>query len=125
MHTIFNYRCPASPELGLVVELQTSDSSPEQLRTRAWLKLDLFDNNRNLRSGAWKVPFYFPPIIPEMSTSELLSRPRYETAELYLRVVNNRDTGSQSAASISPANHIDYQLAALNYPDANGSYAVY
>ena len=68
---------------------------------------------------------YFPPIIPEMSTSELLSRPRYETAELYLRVVNNRDTGSQSAASISPANHIDYQLAALNYPDANGSYAVY
>lgn len=111
-----NFRCPPSPDLGLVVELQTSSSSPDNLRTRAWLKLDLFDMGHHLRSGSWKVPFYYPPILPDMDTSELLSRPRYETAELYLRVVNQRDAGTQANMSISPSNHIDYHLPALNYP---------
>lgn len=94
--------------MSLVVELQTSDSTPEELRTKGWLKLDIFTSTLTLRSGAWRVPFHDLPIKPDIASTDLTARSQQDAA-LYLRIVHQRDSRSQLEAVISASNHVDYQ----------------
>ncbi|XP_067928768.1 coiled-coil domain-containing protein 17-like [Watersipora subatra] len=103
-------RCPPSTGMYIVVELQTSDSTPEELRTKAWLKHDVFNSKLALQTGAWKLVFHNLPIKLDSPTSQLSAQPPYGEATLYMRVVHQRDSPTQSEAAISAANYIDYQF---------------
>lgn len=100
--------CPPLEDLGIVLELQTSNTNPESTRTRAWLKTFIFTPSQLLKSGAWKVPLRHIPIRPNASPSELETLPLYGHAAIYIRIVNHWDTELQSQTSISPSNYIDY-----------------
>ena len=72
----FIFRCPADPDLGVVVELQlsggpASDYDKHSLITRAWVKVPLFDNDGKLISGKFRIPFRNVPIKPFLHASEL------------------------------------------------------
>lgn len=70
-------RCPANPELSVVIELQTastpkSDSKFSALNftTEAWTKFDLFDQQGQVVSGRWRLPLKIIPIEPYLSSSD-------------------------------------------------------
>ena len=108
------FSCPPSSDMYLLIELQTSKSTPDELRTKAWLKLDIFNSNLALISGAWKFEFHPLPIRPNLTTAQLQSHPQYHKAILYMRVVHQRDSHAQSEAVISAANYIDYKHPPLS-----------
>lgn len=103
-------RCPPSKDISLIIELQVSESTTQNLRTQAWLKVDLFNAKNTLLSGAWKVSFHLPPIRPDLPMSAMTSLPLYSDATLHLRVVNYKDSHSQSDSVISSANRVDYKF---------------
>ncbi|KAF6029457.1 CCDC17 [Bugula neritina] len=86
------------------------ESTTQNLRTQAWLKVDLFNAKNTLLSGAWKVSFHLPPIRPDLPMSAMTSLPLYSDATLHLRVVNYKDSHSQSDSVISSANRVDYKF---------------
>jgi len=104
-------------DLSMIIELQVSDSNGEELRTKAWTKLKLFDLQKHLISGAWRVPFYQLPI--QADSEELANLPRLQAA-MFLRIVNYHDADTQSQMTISAANYIDYRLPP--YMDTHGTW---
>ncbi|KAK2156510.1 hypothetical protein LSH36_211g01013 [Paralvinella palmiformis] len=100
-------RCPPSPHLYLVVELQAA-APGGHLSSRGWCRLNLFDSTSRLRSGRLRVPFRILPIRPGCSSAELNSMPQYGIAELFLRVVHFRDADVQSMVTVSQNNDYRY-----------------
>ena len=46
------------------------------MATRAWCKVDLFDNQGRLISGRFRIPLRLPPLRPNLSTVELNALPQ-------------------------------------------------
>ncbi|XP_061197713.1 uncharacterized protein LOC133205832 isoform X2 [Saccostrea echinata] len=112
-------KCPADPDLGIVVELQTSggpgsDYDKHSLITRAWTKLPLFDSKGQLLAGKFRIPFRNVPIKPYLHPSQLQNIDKFQDAELYYRVVNMRDMEVQSLVNISAANYNQYRPPAIS-----------
>nr|XP_014339635.1 PREDICTED: coiled-coil domain-containing protein 17 [Latimeria chalumnae] len=103
-------RVRPSPSITLVMELQASGGydpyglEVNRLVSRGWVKVDIFDNHNRVISGRWKVPVRVLPIKPSLTTGELNGVPQLEKAELYLRLVNARDTDVQSLSPIDSNN---------------------
>lgn len=111
-------RCLPDQNLNLVVELQansTEDSDdPTQLFSKGWTKIDLFDISNRLLSGRWKVPIRIAPIKAFLNTYELNKIPQVGQAELYLRLVNSRDTAIQDALNPQPLQHYLYRYPSMD-----------
>ncbi|KAL2099996.1 hypothetical protein ACEWY4_004390 [Coilia grayii] len=96
-----------APALSLVLHLQASggyDTHGQEvtrLVTRGWVKVDIFDRHNRVISGRWRVPLRLLPAKPSMTTGEMNTVPQLDCADLYLRVVNARDTDAQSSIPIS------------------------
>ncbi|XP_075688731.1 coiled-coil domain-containing protein 17 isoform X2 [Rhinoderma darwinii] len=110
-------RVRPSSSISLVLELQAAggfDSYGQEVRHTAscgWTKLDLFDQHNQVLSGRWKLPVRALPLRPGLSTGQLNTVPQVGKADVYLRVINDRDADLQSMAEIDPRNASLY-----NYP---------
>jgi hypothetical protein len=62
LHNIVVFRCMPSRDVAVIVELQTVPSAEWAAMTRAWCKVDLFNDADQLLAGRWKVPLRVPPI---------------------------------------------------------------
>ncbi|CAF1068244.1 unnamed protein product [Adineta ricciae] len=105
-------KCPAEQALTVVIEVQISSdrqAASEQLKTNAYVKLPLFDNQNRLASGRWKVPLKAHPLDPTESLAIISTRPSYERAELYYRLVNSQDGDQQATVPHSPSDRGQYQ----------------
>lgn len=50
----------------LVIEVQTTEGYNEPMNTRGWCSIPLFDDQKRLISGKWRVPIRVPPIRPNV-----------------------------------------------------------
>ncbi|XP_023664337.1 coiled-coil domain-containing protein 17 isoform X2 [Paramormyrops kingsleyae] len=115
------------PSLGvsLILELQASEGCDlygqqvTGLLSRGWVKVDVFDAQNHLISGKWKVPVRVLPIRPSVTTVELNAVPQLDNTELYLRIVNSRDTEVQNSAPIS---HSNWRLYKYPLPVTGGTW---
>ncbi|KAG8454871.1 hypothetical protein GDO86_001189 [Hymenochirus boettgeri] len=120
-------RVRPSPNISLIIELQASggyDQYGQEVRRlipRGWVKIDIFDYQNRVISGQWKVPIRIPPVKPSLTTGALNAVPQLEHAELYLRLVNARDSDIQSAYPIDINNYVFYKYppltAAYDFPE--------
>ena len=54
--------CPASTDLGLLIQLQVKSGQSSSMVTVAWTRINLFDQYNRLVSGYWRLPLRVPPI---------------------------------------------------------------
>lgn len=79
---VFHFRVQPSPDLSLVIEIQTSEGldlfnhETEGLVTCGWAKLDLFDQHNQVHSGHWRLPFRSLPVQASLSPGQLNSVPQ-------------------------------------------------
>lgn len=110
-------RCMPDQNLGLVVELQANSpensNDPNELFSKGWTRIDLFDMSNRLLSGRWKIPIRISPIKAFLSTHELNMIPQVGQAELYLRLVNSRDIPSQDTQNPQPVQHHLYKYPSV------------
>ncbi|XP_063153879.1 coiled-coil domain-containing protein 17 [Candoia aspera] len=99
-----------STSISLVVELQASGGFDvygqeiQNLTSRGWAKINIFDHLHQVMCGHWKVPIRVLPVKPSLTEEQLNGVPQVGKAELYLRLVNSRDADMQSMAEIQPGN---------------------
>ncbi|XP_029458376.1 coiled-coil domain-containing protein 17-like isoform X2 [Rhinatrema bivittatum] len=112
-------RVKPSSGIALVIELQASGGynpygqEVNQLVSRGWMKIDIFDYQNRVISGHWKIPVRILPMKPSLTTVELNGVPQVESAELYIRLVNARDADVQSTSPIEPNNAVFYKYPPL------------
>ncbi|XP_041912867.1 coiled-coil domain-containing protein 17 [Alosa sapidissima] len=114
-------RIQPSPSLSLLVEVQAAgglDPYGQDLVSRGWTRLQLFDQHNQVLSGYWRVPIRILPVKPSLSSGQLNSVSQLGNMELCLRVTNARDGEVQSLAEIDPSHTSHYKYPAL----ASGTY---
>ncbi|XP_008573115.1 PREDICTED: coiled-coil domain-containing protein 17 [Galeopterus variegatus] len=104
-------RLPPSPSVSLVCELQAWQglAGARAPQPKAWASLVLFDQDQRVLSGRWRLPLRALPRDSSLSLRQLNGIPQAGQAELFLRLVNARDTGVQTRAEINPASAHEYQ----------------
>ncbi|PAA84032.1 hypothetical protein BOX15_Mlig013049g2 [Macrostomum lignano] len=111
-------RASPLPGMGAVLELQCRETSSRHLFSRAWTRLGLFDSERRLVSGRFKLPLRILPIKPDAGPAQLNSVPQWGNAILHVRVANARDGPAQDAFIPQPSNTNLY-----SFPSAHGRQA--
>lgn len=99
-------RLPPSPQVSLICELQAWHGVTWAPQPKAWASLLLFDQDLRVLSGRWRLPLR---VYPSLSLAQRNEIPQAGQAELFLRLVNARDTDAQTLAEINPANAHEYQ----------------
>ncbi|XP_016389875.1 coiled-coil domain-containing protein 17 [Sinocyclocheilus rhinocerous] len=118
-------RVQPSPDLSLVVEIQTSKSldlfnhETEGLVTCGWAKLDLFGQHNQVHSGHWRLPFRSLPVQASLSPGQLNSVPQLGNMELCLRVANAHDGDVQTLEEIDPNQYKYISMVASNREPCN------
>ncbi|XP_062962314.1 coiled-coil domain-containing protein 17 [Cynocephalus volans] len=104
-------RLPPSPSVSLVCELQAWQglAGARAPQPKAWASLVLFDQDQRVLSGHWRLPLRALPRDSSLSLGQLNGIPQAGQAELFLRLVNARDTGVQTRAEINPASAHEYK----------------
>ena len=82
-HVLYNYRCPPSQDLSIVVEIQATSVVSQRLTTRGWAKFDLFDGQQRVISGRWKIPIRVAPVQPALSSTETNTVPQVHILVLF------------------------------------------
>ncbi|XP_074643635.1 uncharacterized protein LOC141900574 isoform X3 [Tubulanus polymorphus] len=113
-------RCPPQPDMALLIELQMAESTHAKLTTRAWSKIDVFDDQGRVNTGRWRIQLKSLPIKPELSSQEVSTMPPYGQLELYLRLVNHRDADRQSHASITTSHANSYRNPPVRFHNSRG-----
>ncbi|XP_055474490.1 coiled-coil domain-containing protein 17 [Psammomys obesus] len=106
-------RLPPSPLLSLTCELQAWQGVTWAPQPKAWASLLLFDQDQKVLSGRWRLPLRVLPPNPSLSLEQLNEIPQAGQAELFLRLVNARDTDVQKLEEINPASAHEYQYPPL------------
>lgn len=123
-------RLPPSPLLSLICKLQAWQGATWTPQPKAWASLLLFDQSLRVLSGRWRLPLRVPPNT-SLSFAQMNEMPQVSVegrdwvhpkspmeyhflcqagqAELFLRLVNARDTDAQTLAEINPASAHEYQ----------------
>jgi len=76
---VLHFRVQPSPNLALVLEIQTSRSlqlynyETKDLVTCGWAKLELFNEHNQVHSGHWRLPFRSLPVQASLSPVQLNS----------------------------------------------------
>lgn len=104
-------RLPPSPLVSLICELHAWQGVTWAPQTKAWASLLLFDQDKQMLSGRWRLPLQ---VLPNSNLSLGQNEiPRAGQAELFLRLVNARDADVQTLAEINPASAHQYQYPPL------------
>lgn len=101
-------RLPPSPLVSLICELQAWHGVTWAPQPKAWASLLLFDQDLRVLRGRWRLPLRVYPNT-SLSLAQRNEIPQAGQAELFLRLVNARDTDAQTLAEINPANAHEYQ----------------
>ncbi|XP_062410706.1 coiled-coil domain-containing protein 17-like isoform X2 [Sardina pilchardus] len=81
-------RVHPAPALSLVLHLQASGGydmlgqEVTRLRSRGWVKVDVFDRHNRVISGRWRVPLRLLPAKPSMTTGEMNAVPQVTRSRL-------------------------------------------
>ncbi|ERE86287.1 coiled-coil domain-containing protein 17 [Cricetulus griseus] len=105
-------RLPPSPLVSLICELQAWQGVTWTPQPKAWASLSLFDQDKQMLSGRWRLPFRGLPKA-NLRLGQLNEIPQAGQAELFLRLVNARDADVQTLPKISPASAHEYQYPPL------------
>ncbi|XP_052573836.1 coiled-coil domain-containing protein 17 isoform X2 [Peromyscus californicus insignis] len=106
-------RLPPSALVSLICELQAWQGVTWAPQTKAWASLLLFDQDKHMLSGRWRLPLRVLPPNSSLSLVQLNEIPQAGQAELFLRLVNARDADVQTLAEINPASAQEYQYPPL------------
>ncbi|XP_036034732.1 coiled-coil domain-containing protein 17 [Onychomys torridus] len=106
-------RLPPSPLISLICELQAWQGVTWPPQPKAWASLLLFDQDKHMLSGRWRLPLRVLPPNSNLSRVQLNEIPQAGQAELFLRLVNARDADVQTLAEINPASAHEYQYPPL------------
>jgi hypothetical protein len=90
------YRCFPSRDLALIIELQTVPLSVGSAVTRAWCKVDLFNDAGALLAGRWKVSLRIPPIDLLGSSTRIAPYEKVRRRNISLFVVGVSNTMSSA-----------------------------
>ncbi|XP_051852825.1 coiled-coil domain-containing protein 17 [Antechinus flavipes] len=104
-------RLPPSLAVTLVTELQAWGlwDGGREPRPQAWTSLPLFDRERRVLSGRWRLPLRVLPRAPGLDPRQLNAIPQAGQTELYLRIANARDAEIQALASVDPTQSREYR----------------
>ncbi|XP_041507069.1 coiled-coil domain-containing protein 17 [Microtus oregoni] len=102
-------RLPPSPLVSLICELHAWQSVTWAPQPKAWASLLLFDQDKQMLSGRWRLPLQVLPPNSNLSLGQN-EIPQAGQAELFLRLVNARDADVQTLAEINPASAHEYQF---------------
>ncbi|XP_031825072.1 coiled-coil domain-containing protein 17 [Sarcophilus harrisii] len=104
-------RLPPSAAVTLVAELQAWGlwDGGREPRPQAWASLPLFDRERRVLSGRWRLPLRALPRAPGLGPRQLNAIPQAGQAELYLRIANARDAEIQALATVDPTQSREYR----------------
>ncbi|CAH6790711.1 Ccdc17 [Phodopus roborovskii] len=105
-------RLPPSPLVSLICELQAWQGVTWAPQPKAWASLLLFDQDKQMLSGRWRLPFRVLPKA-NLRLGGLNEIPQAGQAELFLRLVNARDADVQTLAEINLASAHEYQYPPL------------
>ncbi|XP_042127592.1 coiled-coil domain-containing protein 17 isoform X2 [Peromyscus maniculatus bairdii] len=106
-------RLPPSALVSLICELQAWQGVTWAPQPKAWASLLLFDQDKHMLSGRWRLPLKVLPPNSNLSLVQLNAIPQAGQAELFLRLVNSRDADVQTLAEINPASAHEYQYPPL------------
>ncbi|XP_059112038.1 coiled-coil domain-containing protein 17 [Peromyscus eremicus] len=106
-------RLPPSALVSLICELQAWQGVTWAPQPKAWASLLLFDQDKHMLSGRWRLPLRVLPPNSSLSLVQLNEIPQAGQAELFLRLVNARDADVQTLAEINPASAQEYQYPPL------------
>uniref|UniRef100_A0A8C5KRQ7 Coiled-coil domain containing 17 n=1 Tax=Jaculus jaculus TaxID=51337 RepID=A0A8C5KRQ7_JACJA len=108
-------RLPPSPLVSLICELQAWQGVAwvRVPQPKAWASLLLFDRDRRVLSGRWRLPLRALPLDLSLSPGQLNEIPQAGQVELFVRLVNARDADVQALAEINPASTHEYQYPPL------------
>nr|XP_048299916.1 coiled-coil domain-containing protein 17 isoform X4 [Myodes glareolus] len=106
-HWLF-YRLPPSSLVSLICELHAWQGVTWAPQPKAWASLLLFDQDKQMLSGRWRLPLQVLPTNSNLSLGQN-EIPQAGQAELFLRLVNARDAEVQKLAEINPASAHEYQ----------------
>ncbi|XP_037058742.1 coiled-coil domain-containing protein 17 isoform X2 [Peromyscus leucopus] len=106
-------RLPPSALVSLICELQAWQGVTWAPQPKAWASLLLFDQDKHMLSGRWRLPLRVLPPNSNLSLVQLNEIPQAGQAELFLRLVNSRDADVQTLAEINPASAHEYQYPPL------------
>ncbi|KAK7803171.1 hypothetical protein U0070_005718 [Myodes glareolus] len=106
-HWLF-YRLPPSSLVSLICELHAWQGVTWAPQPKAWASLLLFDQDKQMLSGHWRLPLQVLPTNSNLSLGQN-EIPQAGQAELFLRLVNARDAEVQKLAEINPASAHEYQ----------------
>ncbi|XP_031234152.1 coiled-coil domain-containing protein 17 isoform X4 [Mastomys coucha] len=101
-------RLPPSPLVSLICELQAWQRVTQAPQPKAWASLLLFDQDLRVLSGRWRLPLRVSPNT-SLSLAQMNEFPQVGQAELFLRLVNARDTDAQTLTEINQASAHEYQ----------------
>lgn len=123
-------RLPPSPLVSLICELQAWQRVTQAPQPKAWASLLLFDQDLRVLSGRWRLPLRVSPNT-SLSLAQMNEFPQVSIegkdwvyskipmechflcqagqAELFLRLVNARDTDAQTLTEINQASAHEYQ----------------
>jgi len=68
--SLYVYRCPATNDVAVILELQTAASERQSPVTRAWCRVDVFNEAGWIMAGCWRLPLRAPPVDILSSTQE-------------------------------------------------------
>nr|XP_048299913.1 coiled-coil domain-containing protein 17 isoform X2 [Myodes glareolus] len=101
-------RLPPSSLVSLICELHAWQGVTWAPQPKAWASLLLFDQDKQMLSGRWRLPLQVLPTNSNLSLGQN-EIPQAGQAELFLRLVNARDAEVQKLAEINPASAHEYQ----------------
>lgn len=131
------HRLPPSPLVSLICELQAWQRVTQAPQPKAWASLLLFDQDLRVLSGRWRLPLRVSPNT-SLSLAQMNEFPQVSIegkdwvyfkipmechflcqagqAELFLRLVNARDTDAQTLTEINQASAHEYQYPPMVSP---------
>lgn len=101
--------CEPSSDLSIVAELHLSIASGP-LSSKAWVKIDVFDEKLRVKSGRWRVALKCVPVETSISTTEMQSLNNYHRAELFFRLATHAQAQVEAKQKMNPnyANYYNY-----------------
>ena len=102
--------CEPSADLSVIAEVHLSIASGP-LASKAWVKLDLFDEKLRVKSGRWRVPLRCVPVETSLTTTEIAQGlNQYHRAELFFRLATHNQAQIEGKQKMNPnyANYYNY-----------------
>eukprot|EP01147_Barroeca_monosierra_P003095 gene3095-5865_t len=97
--------CPPIPSLHLLIELRNRAGASDEGSLAAWCKLYLF-SQQQLVSGRWRLRLLQPPVDEKCFSTDLLTSPSFNGADLCVRLVDKRAQPTHDQLPVDYKRHL-------------------